>query len=74
MAFNWTWCPTFFLHHRITLALGSAAIQWALNLALLRILWRLDRTAAWSLVPLQAWLSVAVSLTWCIRRDNPNEL
>lgn len=44
---------TFFIHHRISWALASAATQWTLNLGVISAFYQVDETAGLMMIPLQ---------------------
>lgn len=59
---NASWSPVFFGAHRIDWALAIIAALWAVLVATIVAFWRVDRPAAWMLVPYLAWVSFATAL------------
>ena len=70
-ACTFTWTPTFFGAHQITLAL---AILLALDLAVVDTTWlffRVRRLAGWLMLPYLAWVLFATLLNWQFLQLNP---
>ena len=67
---NAAWSPVFFGAHEIGIALGILAALWLVLLWTLLAFWRLDRPAAWLLVPYQAWATFALVLNAAILHLN----
>ena len=64
----WSWI--FFGLHDLTLALVDILIMNALIIATIATFGRVNRTAAWMMVPYWLWVSFATYLTWTIRELN----
>lgn len=62
LAANLTWSPLFFTANRILPALLLLVTIWVLALLTTLAFGRIDRRAAWMLVPYMAWLSYATVL------------
>jgi len=59
---NLIWSPIFFYLHNITLALVVIVLLWFLILATIRYFHRIDRRAAFLLVPYLLWVTFATVL------------
>lgn len=59
LALNFLWSPTFFLAHRIGLALLLIVLILAAASGFILTAWRADRPAAWLFVPYAAWVAFA---------------
>ena len=70
LAFNAAWSWMFFAAHSPALGLVNIIPQLALILGVILVFYRLDRTAAWCLVPLAAWVAFASLLNFSIWRLN----
>lgn len=71
MLLNFAWTPVFFLLHRPVPALAIILAMLALAIAATFALARLDRRAAWLMVPYLAWLSFASILNAQVIALNP---
>ncbi|OYU34248.1 TspO/MBR family protein [Novosphingobium sp. PASSN1] len=71
MLVNFTWSPTFFRLHLILPALGIIAVMLIVALATTFAYARVNRLAAWLMVPYLVWLSFALSLNARIWVLNP---
>lgn len=71
MLINFTWSPTFFRLHMILPALAIIAVMLIVALATTFAYGRVNRLAAWLMVPYLAWLSFALSLNARIWVLNP---
>jgi tryptophan-rich sensory protein len=65
----WTWL--FFVWRQGALAFAEILLLWGLIGATIVLFWRVNRTAAWLLVPYLAWVSFATALTLATWRLNP---
>jgi len=63
LALNVCWTPIFFGAHSLTGALLLLMAMLGEMTGLLRAFWKMDRRAAWLLVPYSAWLVFATYLT-----------
>ncbi|WP_084539842.1 TspO/MBR family protein [Azorhizobium doebereinerae] len=70
LAFNAAWSWMFFHLHSPLLGLVNIIPQWLLILATIAAFRRVDRPAAWCLVPLAAWVAFASLLNFGIWRLN----
>jgi translocator protein len=61
---NVLWSLLYFRLHRPDWALYEVPLLWASVLALIVLLARFARPAAWLLVPYLAWVSIAAVLNW----------
>jgi translocator protein len=71
LALNAAWSPVFFSLHRPGAALVIILALVACLAALIATAWRVQRTAAWLLVPYLAWVSYATTLNAGILALNP---
>lgn len=62
LAVNFVWTPIFFGMHAIAVALGAIVTLWFLLGATLFVFHRLDRPAAYLLLPYWAWVTFATAL------------
>ncbi len=67
---NMAWSFIFFKMHNITLALAEIAAMWVMILATIVTFSKINKTAAWLLVPYISWVSFASLLTFTIWRLN----
>lgn len=70
LAVNAAWSWMFFHLHSPLLGLANIVPQWLLILASIAAFRRVDRPAAWCLVPLAAWVAFASVLNFSIWRLN----
>ena len=66
LALNALWTPLFFGLHRPGLAFAEIVLLWLAIVATLMLFWKVNRAAAWLLVPYLAWVSFAVSLNFTL--------
>jgi tryptophan-rich sensory protein len=71
---NAAWSWIFFWAHSGKWAFVEILLLWVLIAMTIRAFARIDRPAAWLLVPYLAWVSFATLLTWTIWRANPGVL
>jgi len=71
MALNYLWSPTFFAMHQTRLALVIIVVMLLLSIAATFWFARINKAAAWLMVPYMAWLTFASLLTYEIIRLNP---
>ncbi|MCE4223212.1 tryptophan-rich sensory protein [Methylobacterium sp. C25] len=70
LALNAAWTPVFFAAHALGAGLVVALAMLVMVLWTIRLSWRLDRTAAWLLVPYAAWVTFASLLNGAIWQMN----
>ncbi|TXI12499.1 MAG: tryptophan-rich sensory protein [Rhizobium sp.] len=70
LAFNAAWSWAFFALHSPALGFVDIVPQWILILVTIRRFHRLDRTAAYSLLPLAIWVAFAIALNLEVWRLN----
>lgn len=71
LAFNAAWSWMFFAAHNPLLGLINIVPQILVILATITAFYRVDKIAAWSLVPLAAWVCFATALNFAIWQLNP---
>ena len=71
LALNFLWTFLFFGYHRPDLALAEILLMWILILLTIFQFARIDKPAAWMLVPYISWVSFASILTYHIMILNP---
>jgi translocator protein len=71
LALNTAWPWMFFGAHSPSLGLLNIVAQVAVIIATVIVFYRLDRIAAWCLVPLAVWVGFATVLNFSIWRLNP---
>ncbi len=62
LALNAAWSPIFFKWHLIGVGLAAIVALWLAIAVTMRAAWRVDRPAAWLLVPYLAWVTYATTL------------
>jgi tryptophan-rich sensory protein len=72
LTLNYAWPPTFFLAHKISIALILIIVLLGLAIATTFAFARVRRVAAWLMVPYLAWLSFATLLNYEMDRLNPD--
>ncbi len=70
LVLNAAWSWMFFAAHNPLLGLVNIVPQWLLVVATIAACWRIDRIAAWCLVPLALWVAYATALNAAIWRLN----
>lgn len=70
-AVNLAWSPAFFRAHMIAVALGIIAVMFFVALATTMLFGRINRLAAWLMVPYLVWLCFAAGLNTRILMLNP---
>ena len=70
LALNAAWTPVFFARHALGAGLVVVAALLVMILWTIRLSWRIDRIAAWLLVPYAAWVAFASLLNAAIWRLN----
>merc|ERR1712112_181317 len=70
LALNWAWTPIFFGSHNVKLAFYEIALLWANVAACGLSFYSVNRLAGLLFLPYQAWVSLAMGLTYVIWRDN----
>lgn len=71
---NGLWSWLFFGWRLGAWAAVEVLVMWALIAATLAAFARIDRWAAWLLLPYLLWVTYAAALTWAVWRANPNLL
>ena len=71
LALNLAWAPLFFRDHQIFYSLVLLGVIWLAAVITTFAFARVNRVAAWLLVPYLVWLSFAASLNYDIWRFNP---
>jgi benzodiazapine receptor len=66
LLFNFAWSFVFFKFQRIDLALVEIGCLWILIVLTIRAFARIDKPAAWLLVPYLAWVTYAATLNAAI--------
>lgn len=70
LALNATWTPLFFGLHWPGVAFFEMLLLWVAIAATIATFWRVNRVAAWLLVPYLAWVSFAAVLNFTLWRLN----
>lgn len=70
LVLNAAWSLMFFGAHSALLGLVNIVPQWILVLGTAAIFYRLDKIAAWCLLPLAAWVAFAIVLNFMIWKLN----
>jgi tryptophan-rich sensory protein len=70
VALNAAWTPVFFARHELGAGLVVVVALLVMVLWTIRLSWRIDRIAAWLLVPYAAWVAFASLLNAAIWRLN----
>src|SRR3954447_2270531 len=70
LALNMAWTWIFFRGHAPKAAGVEILVLLGTILALIRLIWPFNRTAALALAPYGAWVSFATALTWTIAAKN----
>jgi len=70
LTLNAAWSLMFFGAHSPLLGMLNIVPQWILILGTVFMFYRLDRIAAWCLVPLAAWVAFAIALNFMILKLN----
>ncbi len=69
---NVLWSLLYFRLHRPDWSLYEVPFLWLSVLALMLLLWRFAKPAAWLLAPYLAWVSIAAALNWeTVRLNGP---
>lgn len=71
LALNFLWSFLFFGYHRPDLALAEMIVMWLVILMTIFQFAKIDKPAAWMLVPYISWVSFASILTYYIMVLNP---
>ena len=71
LALNFLWTFLFFGYHKPDLALAEMLLMWLLILLTIIQFARIDKPAAWMLVPYISWVSFASVLTYYVMVLNP---
>ncbi|XP_068134260.1 translocator protein [Hyperolius riggenbachi] len=73
LALNWSWTPIFFGYHKMGWGLVDLVLIGG-TAALTTITWYpINKTAGLLMLPYLAWLSVAITLNYCVWRDNKDK-
>ena len=72
MALNLAWAPLFFREHQILWSLVLLGCIWLASVVTTFAFARVNRLAAWLMLPYLVWLSFAAGLNWQILQDNPH--
>lgn len=72
MAMNLAWAPLFFREHQILWSLVLLGCIWLASVVTTFAFARVNRFAAWLMVPYLVWLTFASGLNWQILQDNPH--
>ena len=70
LVFNFLWSFIFFKKHQIDWALGEIVVLWFFILLTIFSFGRVQRLAAWLMVPYISWVTFATLLTLTIYRLN----
>lgn len=70
LALNFAWSLLFFHLRRVDLALADIFALWLAIVCTIVLFWRIDRPAAWMLVPYLVWVSYATALNASIWSRN----
>ncbi len=68
---NFAWSWIFFRQHQLAGALLEIVVLWLAILAVTLLFLRVNRTAAWLMLPYLAWVAFAALLNFAIWRLNP---
>jgi benzodiazapine receptor len=71
LVLNALWSWLFFAWHRGGAAMLDIGLMWVLIVATIVAFARIDRIAAWLMVPYLAWVSFAAALNWAVWQANP---
>lgn len=71
LALNFLWTFLFFGYHKPDLALAEMLLMWLLILLAIIQFAKIDKPAAWMLVPYISWVSFASVLTYYVMVLNP---
>ena len=71
LALNALWTPLFFGLHRPGVAFAEILLLWLAIAWTIALFWRVQRAAAWLLVPYLAWVGFAAVLNGTLWRLNP---
>lgn len=72
MALNLAWAPLFFREHQILWSLVLIGAIWLASVATIFAFARINRLAAWLMLPYLVWLTFAAGLNWQLLQDNPH--
>ena len=72
LALNLAWAPLFFREHQILWSLVLLGVIWLAAVVTTFAFARVNRLAAWLMVPYLIWLSFAAALNYDILRFNPH--
>ena len=72
LALNLAWAPLFFREHQILYSLILLVLIWIAAIVTTFAFGRVNRVAAWLMVPYLIWLSFAAALNFDIWRLNPH--
>lgn len=72
MAMNLVWAPLFFREKQILWSLVLLGFIWLASVVTTFAFARVNRLAAWLMVPYLVWLTFATGLNWQILQDNPH--
>jgi len=70
LVFNFFWSYIFFRQHQIDWALGEIIVLWFFILLTILAFAKINKTAAWLLVPYISWVTFASILTYTIYQLN----
>lgn len=70
LVFNFFWSYIFFRQHQIDWALGEIIVLWLFILFTIFAFAKINKTAAWLLVPYISWVTFASILTYTIYQLN----
>ncbi|XP_046382545.1 translocator protein-like [Ischnura elegans] len=70
LALNWSWNPVFFYFRSLKWSLVDMSFLWCNVAACIFEFWKINKTAGILMTPYLAWLTLALSLNYCIWRDN----
>jgi tryptophan-rich sensory protein len=74
LAANALWSWLFFAWHRGAVAAAEVLLLLMLIAATACAFWRINRLAAWLLLPYLLWVAFASALTWSVWKSNPGLL
>ncbi|XP_071441225.1 translocator protein-like [Hetaerina americana] len=70
MMLNWSWSPIFFCFHSLKWSMVDIVFLWCNVAACAYEFWKINQTAGILMAPYLCWLTLALSLNYCIWRDN----
>ncbi|OZJ04611.1 hypothetical protein BZG36_02033 [Bifiguratus adelaidae] len=68
---NVIWMPTFWVARRFDLAMLNISSLWLTIAGTIGVFYKVDRKAAYWMLPYLGWVSLASALNWSIWKNNP---